>query len=63
MSGEWGTFVREKSIDNQDMTEKTERKKITARDFAELKGQRKLVCVTCYDYTSALPVPAHQNAN
>lgn len=38
------------------MTEKTERKKITARDFAELKGQRKLACVTCYDYTSALLV-------
>lgn len=38
------------------MIHKTDRKKITATSFAALKGQRKLACVTCYDYTSALLV-------
>lgn len=38
------------------MINSTEHKKITATRFAALKGERKLACVTCYDYTSALLV-------
>jgi 3-methyl-2-oxobutanoate hydroxymethyltransferase len=38
------------------MMNNTDKKKITATAFAGLKGQRKLACVTCYDYTSAVLV-------